>query len=200
MSAVSSRDLTAVLTSGTQRLSGGRQIDTLDRSFSWIPMAAARVVQGIGAGRCACVVVAVLLLVAPALAGTPAADESDAAGSGFWLLPPGERLAAEDTRRSARPRTRRSRRLLRSANPTGCSRQLVTAGAVTGAAIPPSAGSDSRSAATSSRCSTISTSAGTRGGGYGLHVVFDNVRPPYTAVGFRFDMNHGRWHGPNAGR
>ncbi len=36
--------------------------------------------------------------------------------------------------------------------------------------------------------------------GYGLHVVFDNVRIPYTAVGFRYDMNHGRWHGPNAGQ
>jgi hypothetical protein len=35
--------------------------------------------------------------------------------------------------------------------------------------------------------------------GYGLHVVFDNVRLPYTAVGFRYDVNHGRWYGPNAG-
>ena len=34
---------------------------------------------------------------------------------------------------------------------------------------------------------------------YGLHVVFDNIRLPYTAVGFRYDINHGRWHGPNAG-
>jgi hypothetical protein len=35
--------------------------------------------------------------------------------------------------------------------------------------------------------------------GYGLHVVFDNLRIPFTAVGFRYDVNHGRWHGPNAG-
>jgi hypothetical protein len=35
--------------------------------------------------------------------------------------------------------------------------------------------------------------------GYALHVVFDNVRFPYTAVGYRYDLNHGRWHGPNAG-
>jgi hypothetical protein len=35
--------------------------------------------------------------------------------------------------------------------------------------------------------------------GYLLHVVFDNVRFPYTAVGFRYDLNHGRWHGPDAG-
>jgi hypothetical protein len=25
---------------------------------------------------------------------------------------------------------------------------------------------------------------------YGLHVVFDNIRLPYTAVGFRYDINH----------
>jgi hypothetical protein len=35
--------------------------------------------------------------------------------------------------------------------------------------------------------------------GYLLHVVFDNVRFPYTAVGFRYDLNHGRWYGPDAG-
>ena len=35
--------------------------------------------------------------------------------------------------------------------------------------------------------------------GYGLHVVFDNIRVPFTAVGFRYDLNHGRWYGPNAG-
>jgi len=35
--------------------------------------------------------------------------------------------------------------------------------------------------------------------GYGLHVVFDNIRFPYTAVGYRWDLNHARWHGPNAG-
>jgi hypothetical protein len=35
--------------------------------------------------------------------------------------------------------------------------------------------------------------------GYALHVVFDNVRFPFTGLGFRYDMNHGRWHGPNSG-
>jgi hypothetical protein len=35
--------------------------------------------------------------------------------------------------------------------------------------------------------------------GYALHLVFDNIRIPYTAVGYRYDLNHGRWHGPNAG-
>jgi hypothetical protein len=35
--------------------------------------------------------------------------------------------------------------------------------------------------------------------GYALHAVFDNVRFPYTAVGFQYDLNHGRWHGPGAG-
>ncbi len=35
--------------------------------------------------------------------------------------------------------------------------------------------------------------------GYGLHVVFDNIRVPYTAGGYFYDLNHGRWHGPNAG-
>jgi len=35
--------------------------------------------------------------------------------------------------------------------------------------------------------------------GYGLHVVADNIRVPFTAVGFRYDLNHGRWYGPNSG-
>jgi len=35
--------------------------------------------------------------------------------------------------------------------------------------------------------------------GYGLHVVLDNIRFPYTAGGYFYDLNHGRWHGPNAG-
>jgi hypothetical protein len=35
--------------------------------------------------------------------------------------------------------------------------------------------------------------------GYALHVVGDNVRFPYTAFGMRYDLNHGKWHGPNAG-
>jgi len=35
--------------------------------------------------------------------------------------------------------------------------------------------------------------------GYALHVVFDNVRVPFTAVGYRFDLNHHRWRGPNNG-
>jgi hypothetical protein len=32
--------------------------------------------------------------------------------------------------------------------------------------------------------------------GYGLHVVFDNTRFPFTSVGFQYDLNHGRWYGP----
>ena len=35
--------------------------------------------------------------------------------------------------------------------------------------------------------------------GYGLHLVGDNVRLPYTAVGFRYDVNGGKWHGPTSG-
>jgi hypothetical protein len=35
--------------------------------------------------------------------------------------------------------------------------------------------------------------------GYLLHVVLDNVRFPFTAVGFRHDLNHGRWYGPDSG-
>jgi hypothetical protein len=35
--------------------------------------------------------------------------------------------------------------------------------------------------------------------GYALHLVADNIRFPYTALGVRYDMNHGRWHGPNGG-
>ena len=35
--------------------------------------------------------------------------------------------------------------------------------------------------------------------GYSLHLVGDNVRFPFTAVGMRYDMNHGKWHGPNTG-
>jgi len=35
--------------------------------------------------------------------------------------------------------------------------------------------------------------------GLGLHLILDNVRLPYTAVGYRYDLNHGQWHGPNAG-
>jgi hypothetical protein len=35
--------------------------------------------------------------------------------------------------------------------------------------------------------------------GYALHVVGDNVRFPFTAVGMRVDLNRGKWHGPNAG-
>jgi Predicted periplasmic lipoprotein (DUF2279) len=35
--------------------------------------------------------------------------------------------------------------------------------------------------------------------GYLLHVVIDNVRFPFTAVGFRYDLNHGRWYGPDSG-
>ena len=35
--------------------------------------------------------------------------------------------------------------------------------------------------------------------GYGLHLFADNIRFPYTAVGMRYDINHGKWHGPNSG-
>lgn len=35
--------------------------------------------------------------------------------------------------------------------------------------------------------------------GYALHVVGDNVRFPFTAVGMRFDLNRGKWHGPSSG-
>jgi hypothetical protein len=35
--------------------------------------------------------------------------------------------------------------------------------------------------------------------GHALHVVADNLRFPYTAVGMRVDLNHGKWHGPNNG-
>ena len=35
--------------------------------------------------------------------------------------------------------------------------------------------------------------------GYVLHFAGDNVRWPFTAVGFRYDLNHGKWHGPNSG-
>jgi predicted lipoprotein DUF2279 len=35
--------------------------------------------------------------------------------------------------------------------------------------------------------------------GYGLHIVFDNIRLPFTSVGFQYDMNHGRWYGPGNG-
>ena len=35
--------------------------------------------------------------------------------------------------------------------------------------------------------------------GYALHIVFDNVRFPFTAVGYRYDLNHGRWRGPDNG-
>ena len=35
--------------------------------------------------------------------------------------------------------------------------------------------------------------------GYALHLVFDNVRIPFTAVGMRYDLNHGRWRGPDNG-
>jgi len=35
--------------------------------------------------------------------------------------------------------------------------------------------------------------------GYVLHFAGDNVRWPFTAVGFRFDLNHSKWHGPNSG-
>jgi len=35
--------------------------------------------------------------------------------------------------------------------------------------------------------------------GYMLHVVLDNVRLPFTAVGFQYDLNSKRWYGPGNG-
>jgi hypothetical protein len=35
--------------------------------------------------------------------------------------------------------------------------------------------------------------------GYGLHLVLDNVRVPFTSVGFRLDLSNGEWCGPNNG-
>src|SRR6185503_422384 len=35
--------------------------------------------------------------------------------------------------------------------------------------------------------------------GFGLHLFADNIRFPYTAIGMRYDINHGKWHGPNSG-
>ena len=35
--------------------------------------------------------------------------------------------------------------------------------------------------------------------GYTLHIIFDNFRVPFTAVGFRYDLNHGKWIGPDNG-
>ncbi len=35
--------------------------------------------------------------------------------------------------------------------------------------------------------------------GYTLHIVFDNFRFPYTSVGFRYDLNHDKWIGPDNG-
>jgi hypothetical protein len=34
--------------------------------------------------------------------------------------------------------------------------------------------------------------------GYSLHLI-DYIRFPFTAVGMRYDLNHGKWHGPNSG-
>jgi hypothetical protein len=35
--------------------------------------------------------------------------------------------------------------------------------------------------------------------GYTLHVVFDNVRVPFTSVGVRYDLNHHKLIGPDNG-
>jgi hypothetical protein len=35
--------------------------------------------------------------------------------------------------------------------------------------------------------------------GYPLRLVGDNVRFPYLSVGFRYDLDHGKWRGPNNG-
>jgi hypothetical protein len=33
-----------------------------------------------------------------------------------------------------------------------------------------------------------------------IYFVFDSIRFPYTAVGFRYDLNNGKWYGPTAGK
>jgi hypothetical protein len=33
-----------------------------------------------------------------------------------------------------------------------------------------------------------------------LYLLFDSIRLPYTAIGFRYDLNHHQWFGPTAGR
>jgi hypothetical protein len=33
-----------------------------------------------------------------------------------------------------------------------------------------------------------------------IYLAFDSIRIPYTAVGLRYDLNGGAWHGPTAGR
>lgn len=43
---------------------------------------------------------------------------------------------------------------------------------------------------------TLKVSRGTWWG-YPLHLVADNIRFPFTAVGMRVDLNRGKWHGPN---
>jgi hypothetical protein len=35
--------------------------------------------------------------------------------------------------------------------------------------------------------------------GTALHFIGDNIRFPFTAVGFRCDLSHSKWHGPNTG-
>jgi len=35
--------------------------------------------------------------------------------------------------------------------------------------------------------------------GIATHLVVDNVRIPYTAGGFRYDVNHHQWLGPDTG-
>jgi uncharacterized protein YfiM (DUF2279 family) len=35
--------------------------------------------------------------------------------------------------------------------------------------------------------------------GYTLHIVFDNFRFPFTSVGYRYDVNHSKWIGPDNG-
>lgn len=35
--------------------------------------------------------------------------------------------------------------------------------------------------------------------GYTLHIAIDNFRIPYTSVGYRYDLNHDKWTGPDNG-
>ena len=35
--------------------------------------------------------------------------------------------------------------------------------------------------------------------GYVAHMILDNIRFPFTAGGFRYDLNHKKWHGLDSG-
>ena len=79
-------------------------------------------------------ILACLLLIRPVAAETPTVSNVDELASGFWLLPPDQRLALQDTRSTLVPDlTTTSAPPERRPNWLWTS--LITAGAVTGAAI-----------------------------------------------------------------